>query len=295
MLVRLRMLIKKDGIDLIHTNGLKCHFLGAVLSILTKAKVVWHIREIYIAPIRIALRVFRLGRAEVIAISWAVRKGLGIKSARVIYNGVDTGLFYPFDPDKDIKKETGLKKEKKVITMLGALTSWKGQHIFLEAIAKLRDRFPDLAALIVGGELYTGVGHRGYLAYLKDKVKKLGIENQVSFLGVRGDIPHIINSSFALVHASLKPEPFGRVLIEAMACGKAVIAARGGAVEEIIRDGVDGIIIEKGNAAALAQAIASLIEGEAMARDMGERGRQRVEELFSGEKKAREVEEVYFS
>jgi len=297
LLIKLRCLIKREEIDLIHTNGLKCHFFGAILAFWTKSKIVWHIREIYTLFIRGALKFFMalpIGRAEVITISWAVKNGLGFSSPHVIYNGVDTSYFYSFNPDRDLSEELGFAKGTKIITMLGILTSWKGQHIFLESIATLCSRFPDVRAVIVGKELYRGIGHKGYLSYLKDRVKELGIENQVRFLGFRDDIPYIINSSFVLVHASLKPEPFGRVLIEAMACGKAVIAARGGAVEEIVRDRLDGLIVEKGNPVALAQAISTLIENEDMANDMGEKGRQRVEELFTGELMAKKVEKFYF-
>ncbi len=296
LFIRLRHFVKKERIDLIHTNGLKCHFIGAILGFLTKVKIVWHIREIYTLPVRSALRVFMalpIGRAEVIAISRAVQNRLGFSSPHVIYNGVDTTRFYPFNPDKDLREELGLASGTKIITMLGILTPWKGQDIFLEAIAMLKTRFPDLAGLIVGKELYTGIGHKGYLAYLKSKVKKLGIENQVRFLGFRDDIPYIINSSLAIVHASLKPEPFGRVLIEAMACGKVVLAAKGGAVEEIVRDRVDGLIVEKGNPDALAQAIGTLIEDEAVDKDMGMEGRQRIEELFTAELMTKNIERFY--
>ena len=296
LLIRLRRLAAQEKIDLIHTNGLKCHFLGAILSFCAKTKIVWHIREIYTFPIRMGLRFFRaFSSAEVIAISRAVKKGLGFGSSHVIYNGVDTRRFRPFNPDENLSERLGLVRGTKIITMHGILTSWKGHDIFLEAIAALYDTFPEIAGIIAGKELYTGIGHKGYFKYLKGKVEKLGIENRVRFLGFRDDMPYIINSSFALVHASLKPEPFGRVLIEAMACGKPIVASGGGAVEEIVRDRVDGLIVEKGDSAALAQALTFLIEDEDRAKDMGNNGRQRVEELFSAELMATNVEEFYFA
>lgn len=293
LLIRLKTIIRRENIDIIHTNGFKCHFLGAILGRWKRARVVWHIREIYTAPfIKLSLRLFKAhGRVKVIAVSRAVKKSLGFKST-LIYNGVDTSLYYPFKTDT-IRENLGFSREARIITMLGVLTPWKGQDIFIEAMGCLRDRFPELRALIAGGELYTGLGHKGYLSHLKKKVKTLGLEGRVFFLGFRNNIPAIINSSLAIVHASLEPEPFGRVLIEAMSCGKPVIASRGGAVEEIVRTGIDGLVVEGGDSQVLARAITNILEDEKMALRMGEEGRQRVGKLFSGQKMAKEIEKLY--
>lgn len=294
-LFKLKRIVKRENIFLIHTNGLKCHFLGGILGFWTGTKVIWHIRDIYISRfIRAALKIFReIIKAEVIVISEAVKASLGLRGSCLIYNGVDITTFRSFFPRKDLREELGLSRDTDVVTMIGVLTPWKGQHIFLEAIARLKEHFLNLRGIIVGEELYTGIGHRGYSQYLKDRVKVLGIEERIRFLGFRDDIPSIINSSTVMVHASLMPEPFGRVIIESMACEKPVVATRGGAVEEILRDRIDGIIVEPGKDSDLAQAIAYILKDKNSAKEMGRNGRERVEKMFSAEKMARKIETFY--
>ncbi|PIU68061.1 MAG: glycosyltransferase family 1 protein, partial [Armatimonadetes bacterium CG07_land_8_20_14_0_80_40_9] len=129
---------------------------------------------------------------------------------------------------------------------------------------------------------------------LKEQSKDLGIEDEVTFTGSRQDIPEIMAALDIFVLTSIK-EHFGRVVIEAMACGKPVIATNSGAVPEIVEDKVTGILVPPEDSEKLAEAIIELLEDKEKAKEMGIAGRKRVEELFSIEKHTRQIEEVYLS
>jgi glycosyltransferase involved in cell wall biosynthesis len=114
----------------------------------------------------------------------------------------------------------------------------------------------------------------------------------VRFWGFRKDIPEILAQVDILVVPSLQ-EPFGKIIIEAMAMKNPVIASRVGGIPEIIVDGQTGILVPPGNAEALRLALASLLENRAMREKMGIEGRKRVEQRFSIEKNVRQTEYIY--
>ena len=95
------------------------------------------------------------------------------------------------------------------------------------------------------------------------------------------------------MHASVEPEPFGLVLVEAMAAGKPVVATAQGGPLEIVEEGITGFLVPPGDAEALAGALGKLLADEGLGRRMGEAGRQRAWERFSVERMVRELEEVY--
>ena len=120
--------------------------------------------------------------------------------------------------------------------MFGRLAAWKGQHVFIRALAGV----PDLHAVIVGGALF---GEEAYEADLKRLCAELGVADRVHFLGFRRDIPRLMRMMDLIVHASTAPEPFGRVLVEAMLARTPLIASRAGGALEIVQDRVSGRLV----------------------------------------------------
>ena len=204
----------------------------------------------------------------------------------VIHNGVDVEAFTP--------AAAGARhRDGCWIGMVGALAPWKGQHIFVQAAAEVVDRIPDVTFFLIGDVIYTTAGHHDYRRELERLVHQLGLEGRVIFTGFRKDIARVMANLDIVAHCSVEPEPFGRVIIEAMACGKPVIAARGGGVDEIIVDGDDGLLVPPGDARLLAEAILRLAGDPDRRARLGEAARRRVEEKFRIHDQVRQIEQCY--
>jgi len=162
------------------------------------------------------------------------------------------------------------------------LSEWKGQHVFLDALAAMEG----VQAVIVGGALF---GQEAYEARIREQASRLGLDGRVRFLGFRSDVPELMASMDVVAHTSIVAEPFGRVVVEAMMCGRPVVATRGGGVTEIIRDGETGLLVPPGDAAALAGALGTILSDPALAQRLGQSGRDDVSDRFSLEETCRSV------
>jgi len=176
------------------------------------------------------------------------------------------------------------------VGLIGRLSPWKGQHVFLAAAAEVLKEFPNSRYRLIGAALF---GEEAYGQTLVAQAAKLGIAQSVDFCGFRADIPEQLAALDLLVHASVTGEPFGQVVIEGMAAGKPVVATNGGGIPEIVVDGETGILVPMGDSAALALAIRLLLADEPLRLEMGRRGRERVMRHFTIEQTARGVQDVY--
>lgn len=310
-LLKLVVLVRSRRIDMIHTNGIKAHLIGAVVARLTGRRLIWHVRDFIPAGFfrRLFMFMARFCPIKIIVNSNAVGEMFNGEAklrekVTTIYNGVDLQEFSPVSPISDseqdqmtarrtIREELGLERTVPLVGIVGVLAPWKGHVQFIEAAARVLRKFPDTRFLIVGDEIYETDGHGGYRERLVEQVERLGLDESVIFTGYRKDIPEIMSALDLVVHASSLPEPFGRVLIEAMAAGKPVVATRAGGVPEVVEDGVTGLLVTPGDVEQLAEAIARLLGEPDKAREMGRMGRERVERLFSAEEHARRVEKIY--
>jgi glycosyltransferase involved in cell wall biosynthesis len=199
---------------------------------------------------------------------------------RVIPRGVDTALFDPaiVAPDRlaRLARQWRLPDGVSTIVLPGRLTSWKGQSVLLSAIARLSRR--DVFCVLVGSDQ----GRRRYSAQLGRQAERLGIADRVRLVGECDDMPAALMLSDVVVHASIRPEAFGRVVIEAQAMRRPVIAADLGGPVETVRDGVTGWRVIPGDPAALAAAIdAVLALPQAERQALGQRARQAVQRGYT--------------
>jgi glycosyltransferase involved in cell wall biosynthesis len=194
--------------------------------------------------------------------------------------------------EKQFKVSNNVNFANKPISLVGRITEWKGQHIFIEAASKVLRSYPNTQFQIVGSALF---GELQYETYIHELVETLHLENNVKFLGFRKDVPDILNDSSMVVHASVIDEPFGQVVIEAMVSGRPVIATKGGAMPEIVTDGVTGLLVEKGDSDAMANAICNILAHPEVGEKMGEAGRRRVLENFTIDRTSRKIEAIYSS
>ncbi len=234
--------------------------------------------------IRLALR---LPADLVLANSHATREALQDyfgqrKHVAVLQPSVDLLPFLNASDGDRVRFELELAREAPVVTNVGRLQVWKGQEVFLKAASLVSQRVPKARFLVVGSPTFPK--EQAYENGLRQLARDLGLDGKVVFTGHRDDIPSLMAASDLLVHTSTEPEPFGIVLVEAMAAGKPVIATRGGGPEEIVADGLTGFLIQPGDPRILAERMATLLSDASLRSRMGQEGRRRVLECFSAER-----------
>ncbi|MFA9558195.1 glycosyltransferase [Evansella sp. AB-rgal1] len=159
-------------------------------------------------------------------------------------------------------------KEHK-IAIIGQIAKWKGQDVFIKAAKLLHPKHPELKFLIVGDVLFD---KKEELEYKKHLIQMAEGCHYIEFLGYQDNIPSFIQTIDILVHASIREEPFGRVIIEGMAAKKPVIASALGGPLEIIEDGVSGLLYGAGSDVELAIQIEKIISNEELYNNISKQG-----------------------
>lgn len=219
-----------------------------------------------------------------------ILKNYGISGSKVVvmHNSVLTDFFKPQSDNKDLRRILGIGQDEIVIGSVGTLGKGvnKGMNYCIEAISILTPKYRNIRLLIVGdGELRPD---------LERQTKDLKLEDKVKFLGLRRDIDGILNTIDIFVLASIF-EPFGIVLIEAMAMEKPVIGSAAGGIPEIIEDGVNGFLFRSRDSKHLSKIIERLIGDENLRKQIGVKARKCVEERFEAKKYVRRLESIYNS
>lgn len=210
----------------------------------------------------------------------------------LIYNGLDPNEIQIKTPAELMRKKYGLDSSSLVIGMVGNFKAWKGQETVVRAVAALRDRFPAIKCLLVGD---ASEDNCKFIAMLKDIIRENNISENVIFTGYQKNVADYVNIMQIVIHASIDPEPFGRVLIEAMAMKKPLIGSDAGAVPEIIQDNITGKLFAPGNPSELAECITYLLENEKVANDFGNRGYERLMSHFHIRNNIEKTQHLYNS
>jgi glycosyltransferase involved in cell wall biosynthesis len=240
-------------------------------------------------------RFFGKGLAAIVCISEAVKyhlqqHGLDFGNLVTIHNGLDPAMMRTTRSVTELRASLGIPADARVIGMVGNIRAWKGQDTLIRAMQRVRLAFPSVNCVLVGT---PSSADEGYAQTLRDLVSSLGLENCVYFAGFQPNVTDFLMMFDIVVHASVLPEPFGRVILEAMACRKPVVGARAGAVPEIIDEGKTGLMFPPGDAEALADAIIALLSDPATARRLGDSGYDRLVREFHITRNVAETERIY--
>jgi len=250
--------------DLIYANTQKALVVGAIASFLSRRPLVYHLHDIlsldHFSRVNRCIAASLANRAAlVIANSEASRQALidaGGKGDRtvVIYNGFQPDRYCQPAQDRETLRQAWGLENSFVVGHFSRLSPWKGQHILIEALAQCP---PQVAAVLVGEALF---GEEDYATRLRQQVEDQGLGDRVRFLGFQSDVISLMHACNLIAHTSTAPEPFGRVVVEGMLCGRPVVAANAGGVAELIEPGHTGWLTPPGDAAALAAAIRQCYE-----------------------------------
>jgi len=293
--IKIYWIIKKQGISLVHTvSNKRSAIFGILAARFARIPVVWSIRNLqwegWIDSWLIK------NATKLIAVSEAIHQQFNRMPRYrhkfvTIHNAADLADFKPeLNAKRPLLKKWGLKKSDFIVAMVGRLTPEKGQEQFIEAAAQISKLESDITFLIIGEQNFYG-DDRFYRS-LVEKSRRLGLNSRLKFIDFEADIAAVMGTIDLLVLFSVY-ESFGRVLIEAMAMEKPVIATDCGGPGEIVLDQRTGILLKNRDVSALTDAILFLYHNPEAARRMGRVGRKRVQKYFSVEQYAVRHQTLY--
>jgi L-malate glycosyltransferase len=288
---------------LIHANSVRAGLVASLASVGTGIPVIWHLHDMMKPhPFSTAIRWVALlaPTVSVLAVSRAAAKqfrGLLLRFTparpfvEVLHNSIDAERFRP-DPAgrQRIRQALGLTEAQFTAAIVGQLTPRKGQLETIQAMSDVVKRVPDAVLLVVGAPLFND-DHR-YLARLQSAVTQLGLRGKVFFLGQRSDINSLLAATDAVIVNS-RHEPFGLIVLEALAAVKPVVAASVDGVVEVIEDGATGLLVPPGDREALASALIRLAGDRQLCESLAARGRAVVEKDFTCEGYIQSLEAYY--
>ena len=273
--------------QLVHINSYRVGIPFTIACKRLRIPSIWHFRDIPSSSSKKHL-LSRLAKfpTKSIAISNAVSQVLASNDqnhAEVIYNGVAMEQFQRAVPGQ-FRREMKLPSGAILFCTIGQLIPWKGHDFLIKAFANLKSN-PDYYLVVVGGNVSPvwerPESNRHYAKDLVSLAKECGVEEKVIFTGFRKDIPEILSDIDIYVHSATAPEPFGRVVIEAMAAKKPVVAPKWGGIPEIVQDKLSGLLYQPKDMTSLTNALEAILKLQAKWEKMGEAGCNIVHEKFT--------------
>lgn len=288
-------LIKKERIDLVHDNfGFDRVIMMA--SSIARVPQVCHFRnfneKIPLLPKLLIPSVDAAAYTTQAMAEHYAKLGGSVTRQAVVYEPIDIESFSNPQDARAIRRQFSVGGNDYLISNIGRITPWKGQHHFLGAIAETVKHYPNIKALIVGAPGKTDKDKQ-YLNSLQSLVEESSLQDHVIFTGNRNDIPEIMAASDIVVHSACLPEPFGLVIAEAMAAGTPVIATRGGGTPEIIEDGVTGILVAMNSPNGIQQAIQNLLASPELRARISAKAREVVGQRFSIAQHVAKIQNIY--
>jgi glycosyltransferase involved in cell wall biosynthesis len=288
-------LMKRKEIHVVRTHRYRASFYGRIAALFAHVPVIIpSLHDNYNKELRPERRLVNrmLARisTRIVAVSDSIKQDIikydNIDPAKImiIHNGVDTELFKPGRTSAGIRKEIGLSDKDLVIGFVGRLVPAKGLPHLLEAFAYVRQEYDRAKLLIIGGGQMLGP--------LRAMALDRGLKDDVFFMGERTDVPQLLSAIDVFVMSSVA-EGLPNSLLEAMAAARPVVVTLAGGMGEIIKDGVNGLVVPVGDPASLSQGIKSLLKDRSFAETLGAAARQYIENTYSIRATARAWEDLY--
>lgn len=277
-----RRLLRDARIDLVHLNN-ACGFDHDLMLAcrLERIPCVVHERGIQ-RSIGMRTRYFANRADRLIAISDAVADNLrryGVDAARIlrINDGIDPERLVEHESAAAVRRRLGLAPDRPVIGIVGNIKPWKGQLIVMQALGRLLPEFPELHCLFVGS-----IADPEYAERMRRSAAEMSVPDAAyTFMGYEAHPTDLMRAMDIVIHASVDPEPFGIVLLEAMAVARPLIASAAGAPREIVINGQTGLLVKPGDPDALAAAVARLLADPQAAHELSEAGRLRFHDNYT--------------
>jgi len=268
-------IIKQYDIDIVSTHGSIDSWTASIAGRLSKHKPRIIRNRHKSVPISNTLRhrlLYHKLPHMVVTTGEQVRRDLieknGLAESRVVSipTGVDLSVFYPRNPDVDLKTNFGMSPEDQVVGMIAFLRDYKGVGDFLQAAKLVYEKRRNVRFLVVGEGPEENL--------VSQKVRDLGLQSCVSLLGFRDDIPSLLSIIDVLVLSSLNAEGVPQVLTQALAMERGVVATHVGSIQDVVRHKETGMLVNPGKPGELASAIDEVLTNTPLRKDLGRAGRQ---------------------
>jgi len=292
---------RAERVDLVHANTTRAGLIALGARRLGGPPVLVHIRD-WVPPSRIARLVLSIVRREaagVVANSRfaADQMPAGRAPVEVVANPVDLRAFDPSRVDRRAARaRLGIAPDDDVLAVIGQLTPWKGQAEAVHILAAVRRERPTARLLIAGSAKFaatsTSFDNRAYDRDLRSLPARLGIAEAVRFLGEREDVADVLAAVDVLLVPSWR-EAFGRVAVEGMAMGLPVVVTAVGGPAEVVRDGVEGRVLQPREPDRWAAAVVGLLADPSERARMGEAGWERARVVSDPTVHAAAIETIY--
>jgi glycosyltransferase involved in cell wall biosynthesis len=289
---RLRRWLIREDIQILHTHLPRDYFIAAAATLGTDVCNVGSRHQLHRISLPVFKRPFMRRFSAMIGVSGAVSRQL-VASDVVdpsLVSTIPNGIVQESDPAvaARLRASRGVGPDEPVVGFVGRLSPGKGLEMLLGAAARLKARRPGFKLFILG----DGPGVNGYVRRLRAQADQLGLADHVHFFGYV-DRAAAACAAFDVQVVCSRAEPFGLVTVEAMAQGVPVVATNSGGSPEIVRDGVEGFLVEPGDAETLAVRLDCLLDSGGLRAEMGRRGRERVRHRFTAEHMLAATEALY--
>jgi len=288
-------ILGQHRIDIVHLNNSIVHNHDWMLAaMLRNIPCITHERGIN-NTFSLFAKYFGKRLYAIICISDAVKHnlkshGVDFGNMVTIHNGYNPDAAVVRTSPEAIRNRYGIRQEDLTLGIVGNIKEWKGQETVVRSLDILKRQFPNVKCLIVGD---TSESDMYYEKRIREIVREMDLVGNVIFTGFQKNVLDYINIMDILIHASISPEPFGRVLLEGMALNKPLVGANGGAVPEIVEEGVTGITFTPGDPESLAAAVSSIASNDVLMKSMGEKGFIRLKEKFHIFQNLKATESIY--
>lgn len=293
----IRKIVKKYNIDILCSNTLAV-LEGAVFAKIFSKNHVWHIHEIIKEPRVMELfynRVVPSLSQNAICVSNAVKDNLFTESkfnktnVRVIHNAISNNLNINLSTN-DIKRSLHIDNERIVVGMIGRINKIKGQQYMVDVTKELVKKYPKLLVIMVGGVFE---GQEQLKSDLETKINNNNLQNNIMIFDFDKDVGKYYNVIDIFILPSIKPDSFPTVVLEAMSYGKPIIAHVTGGVNEMVKDGENGILIYDINVKNTCDAIEKLIINKELRQKYGEKSKNLMKSKFSSEVFYKNINDFY--
>jgi glycosyltransferase involved in cell wall biosynthesis len=282
----LAKIICKVRPTIVHANSFFAAMVSTLPTLLTGRRLIWHARDL--GRSRLALGVCSLFCKRIIAVSGTVKDSLirqGVEPVKIdiVHNGIEVDNCQP-------GIRTRPNGDTVTFANIGQFVPWKRQNLFIEAACRFIQKGGQAEFVLIGDDIFGR--DCKYKAELLDKIRKCQIAKRITYLGWQDNIDKVWGQIDCLVHTANR-EPFGRVIIEAMAHKIPVIAPDNCGPAEIIQDGKTGILVKSGDIEQLTDAMLKVAGSKGFAMRLASAGYRQVTSHFLAERTADRIRKIY--
>ena len=285
-------ILRSEKINIIHLNTLTpfCKYAG-IAGFLQGIPVVWVVRENPLISRSRRLRFWlKLLAAKIVFVDNDTKEKLlpDRPDAELIYNGIDLDNFKPFQSDF-LYNLFNISPDEQLIGYIGLITKRKGLEYLIRSLADIKKEYDKCKLVIIGDYKPED---KNYFSGIKELIKELSLDSHVFFTGLLSDVREALNNLDIVVLPSLE-ERCSRTLLESLACAKPVVATRVGGTPELIKNDLNGFLVEPEDEKQIAEAILKLLRDDALRQKMGASGRILAENNFSMTRNIRRMRDTY--